>query len=209
MLSTYESLNIEQEVSERDLFTEERYRQFYRFLAKDTKTVLDIGCNTGRGGSVLNQLNSSLDISGLDCVESRLERLPKDAYTRSICGLSTDIPCEDYSFDAVVAGEFIEHLYAMDVEKTLAEIFRVLKIGGRLLLTTPNPEDIKKRIRGESVLGSAHLSQHFSNTLSLKLRTLGYANVRILGSGKVSRYLGTHFPLLNIYGSYLCLADKI
>jgi ubiquinone/menaquinone biosynthesis C-methylase UbiE len=208
MESTYESLNLQQEVSERDPFTEERYRQFNRFFQKGASTVLDIGCNTGRGGRVLKQIDSSLKISGLDCVKSRLDRLPEDAYAQNIYGLSTEIPCDDYTFDVVVAGEFIEHIYATDVDRTLAEIFRVLKIGGRLLLTTPNPQDIKKRLRGESVLGNSHVSQHFPDTLALKLRMLGYANVRIFGSGKVSRYLGDRFPLLSLYGSYLCIADK-
>jgi len=208
MESTYESLNIKQEASEHDPFTEERYRQFRRFFQKKTSTVLDIGCNTGRGGRTLKQLDSSLKISGLDCVKSRLEQLPKDAYEQSIYGLSTEIPCDDYTFDVVVAGEFIEHIYATDVDKTLAEIFRVLKIGGRLLLTTPNPQDIKKKLRGESILGNSHVSQHFPDALALKLRMLGYANVRIFGSGKVSRYIGVCFPWLGIYGSYLVVASK-
>lgn len=209
MESVYESLNLKQEVSESDPFTEERYRQFYRFFPKGASTVLDIGCNTGRGGTTLKQQDSSLKISGLDCVQSRLDRLPKNIYEQNIYGLSTEVPCDDYTFDVVVAGEFIEHIYATDVDRTLSEIFRVLKIGGRLLLTTPNPQDLKKKLRGESVLGNSHVSQHFSDTLALKLRMLGYANVRTFGSGKVSRYLSFRFPFLSVYGSYLCIADKI
>jgi len=41
--------------------------------------------------------------------------------------------------------EFIEYIYQADVDQTLGEIFRVLKIGGRLLLTTPNPGDVKRK----------------------------------------------------------------
>ena len=159
---TYEELNAQQEVSERDAFTEEGYRQFYRFFPANARTLLDIGCNTGRGGQVLKSLNKSLQIAGLDCVKDRLDRLPKQVYDRGIYGLSTDIPCDDRTFDVVVAGEFIEHIYPMDVDKTLAEIFRVLKVGGRFLLTTPNPLDIKKKMRGESVLDdTCHVSQHW------------------------------------------------
>ncbi|MEO1374469.1 MAG: hypothetical protein AAFW70_09175 [Cyanobacteria bacterium J06635_10] len=87
---------------------------------------------------------------------------------------------------------------------TLSEIFRVLKVGGRLLLTTPNPLDIKKRIRSESVLDAkAHVSQHFPDALILKLKMMGFSSLKIYGSGKVTRYLGYYFPWLNIYGSYL------
>ncbi|MGB3757395.1 MAG: class I SAM-dependent methyltransferase [Rivularia sp. (in: cyanobacteria)] len=208
MLS-YEELNLQQEVSERDPFTEERYRQFYSFFPKNTCNVLDIGCNTGRGGQVLKSLNPKLQISGLDCVKERLERLPKEVYEQFIHSLSTNISCEDRTFDVVVAGEFIEHLYSIDVDKTLTEIFRTLKVGGRLLLTTPNPLDIKKRMRGESVLDDeSHVSQHFHDALSLKLRMTGFTSIKVFGSGKVTRYLGYYFPWLHIYGSYLIVADK-
>jgi hypothetical protein len=78
-----------------------------------------------------------------------------------------------------------------------------------LLLTTPNPYDLKRRLRGESVLGGAHVSQHFPDALKCKLKMMGFARVNIYGSGKVSRYLGSRFPLLSIYGSYLAKGDKI
>ena len=109
----------------------------------------------------------------------------------------------------MVAGEFIEHIYPMDVDKTLAEILRVIKIGGRFLLTTPNPLDIKKNIRGESILDdTSHVCQHFHDALKLKLKMMGYSHIKVYGSGKVTRYLGYHFPLLHIYGSYLAIGDK-
>jgi ubiquinone/menaquinone biosynthesis C-methylase UbiE len=208
MLS-YEELNLQQKVSERDPFTEERYRQFYSFFPPQAMTVLDIGCNTGRGGQALKGLNPNLKITGLDCVKDRLERLPKEVYEQGICGLSTNILCEDRRFDVVVAGEFIEHVYGIDVDRTLNEIFRVLRVGGRLLLTTPNPLDIKKRFLGKSVLDDkSHVSQHFHDALRLKLKMIGFASIKVYGSGKVTRYLGYYFPWLHIYGSYLMIADK-
>jgi ubiquinone/menaquinone biosynthesis C-methylase UbiE len=206
-MNTYESVNAQQEVSERDLFTLERYRQFYKYFPVNTVKVLDLGCNTGRGGDELKRLNSNLEIYGLDCVQDRLNKL-STSYSRGIYGLSTQIPTEDNYFDVVCAGEFIEHLYPADVDQTLIEVFRVLKIGGRLLLTTPNPLDIKKKLRGESVLGLSHVSQHFPDALKLKLRMIGFSNIKILGSGKTTRYLGDWFPFLHIYGSYLGIANK-
>lgn len=207
MDKNYEALNLLQPESEHDPFTEDRYRQFYRFLPKATSSVLDIGCNTGRGGSVLKGLDDNLKLYGLDAVRDRLDRLPKQVYEEGVHGYSTKIPNEDNTYDVVVAGEFIEHIYQADVDQTLGEIFRVLKIGGRLLLTTPNPGDMKRKMRGRSILGGAHVSQHFPDTLKLKLRMAGFSRVRIYGSGKVSRYVGSRFPLF-IYGSYLAIGDK-
>lgn len=207
MDKNYEALNLTQPESEHDPFTEDRYRQFYRFFPKGARSVLDIGCNTGRGGSALKELDGNLKLYGLDAVRDRLDRLPKNVYEQGVHGYSTKIPNEDGTYDTVVAGEFIEHIYQADVDHTLGEIFRVLKIGGRLLLTTPNPCDIKRKLRGHSILGGAHVSQHFPDTLKLKLRMAGFSRVRIYGSGKVSRHVGSRFPLF-IYGSYLAMGDK-
>lgn len=206
-MNKYEQLNLSQPESETDPFTEDRYRQFFHFFPDGARKILDIGCNTGRGGKVLKDLDSGLQIYGLDAVRDRLDRLPRDVYAEGVHGYSTKIPSEDGTYDVVVAGEFIEHIYQADVDQTLGEIFRVLKIGGRPLLTTPNPGDIKRKLRWQSILGGAHVSQHFPDTLKLKLRMTGFSRVKIYGSGKVTRYLGCHFPLF-IYGSYLAMGDK-
>jgi len=207
-MGNYEQLNVQQMGSESDPFTESRYKQFYRYFPPHVESVLDIGCNTGRGGRVLKQLRPSLSLTALDVVQNRLDRLPVEVYSHLICASATEIPGQDNQYDVVVAGEFIEHLYPSDVDKTLAEIFRVLKIGGLLLLTTPNPLDIKRRMKQRSILGGAHVSQHFPDALRFKLRMIGYSNIRIRGSGKVSRFLGCGFPFLGLYGSYLAAAEK-
>ena len=207
-MENYEKLNIQQVSSENDPFTEDRYRQFYKFFPRNAKNVLDVGCNTGRGGLILKELDAELVMLGLDIVKNRLNQLPKSIYYQGIYGLSTKIPCVDCTFDVVVAGEFIEHLYPIDVDQTLAEIFRVLKVGGRFLLTTPNPKDIKRKMRKQSVLGGSHVSQHFHDTLKIKLRLVGFSRVRVFGSGKVTWYLGYRVPFLSLYGSYLAMGDK-
>lgn len=203
----YEVQNIQQEVSEQDPFTQERYEQFFKFFPKECSTVLDVGCNTGRGGLHLKRLNPTLKLFGLECVQERLDALP-DCYAHKVHGLSMHIPMDDRVMDAVVAGEFLEHLYPWDVDKTLCEFQRVLRIGGRLLLTTPNPNYIKNKVTGASVYGVSHLTQHFPRILKSRLLGHGFSSVRILGSGKVSRYLGWYFPILPLYGSYLVVATK-
>jgi ubiquinone/menaquinone biosynthesis C-methylase UbiE len=204
----YEAQNIQQDVSERDPFTMERYKQFHQLLSKvQTGIVLDVGCNTGRGGLRLKELNPNLVLLGLDCVQARLDALP-ECYSQGVYGLSTDIPIEDQSIDVIVAGEFLEHLYPADVDKTLCEFQRTLKIGGRLLLTTPNPNYIKNKLNRASVYGTSHLTQHFPKALQFRLQMHGFSGIKIFGSGKVSRYIGCRFPLREVYGSYLVLANK-
>jgi ubiquinone/menaquinone biosynthesis C-methylase UbiE len=204
----HETQNIQQDVSERDPFTLERYEQFYQLLPKiQTGIVLDVGCNTGRGGLRLKELNPNLVLLGLDCVQKRLDALP-NCYSQGVYGLSTDIPIEDQSIDAIVAGEFLEHLYPADVDKTLCEFQRILKIGGRLLLTTPHPNYFKNKLSRASVYGTSHLTQHFPKSLQFRLQMHGFSGIKIFGSGKVSRYIGWRFSLREVYGSYLVLANK-
>ena len=206
----YEFQNSQQIVSEHDEFTLERYEQLAKFLPKNSEctNILDVGCNTGRGGLRLKTIKPSITLSGLDCVQERLNALP-ECYSNKVYGLSTKIPVEDRFFDAIVAGEFLEHLYPADVDQTLCEFQRVLKIGGRLLLTTPNPNYLKNKLEKKSVYGVSHLTQHFPQILKVRLLIHGFSGVKLYGSGKMSRYLGYSFPILAVYGSYLVVANKI
>ena len=68
-------LNRGQKLSEIDPFTEGRYEQFVRHLPRDARVVMDVGCNTGRGGVVMKTLRPGLRITGLDCVPERVEAL--------------------------------------------------------------------------------------------------------------------------------------
>ena len=207
MEANYELLNETQLESEEDSFTEDRYRQFYRFLPSGARSVLDIGCNTGKGGSALKAAGPHLSLHGLDAVKDRIDRLPPSIYANGIHGSATAIPWSDNTFDAIVSGEFIEHLYAADVDRTLHEMFRSLRLRGRALLTTPNPGSLKLKMKGLSVLNDWHVSQHFPSVLKLRMQMAGFSRVRILGSGKASRYLGAYAPLF-AYGSFLIMGDK-
>ena len=204
----YEKVNTAQIHSEADSFTEKRYQQFYKFFPVKTKKVLDVGCNTGRGGAELYRLDKKLEISGLDCVDKRLQQLPDEIYKHRLLSYSTNIKAKDDSYDVIVAGEFIEHLSPHDVTPTLVEFYRILKIKGRLLLTTPNPDYIRLKLTGGTVLHGAHLSAHNHKELSKELNDIGFKKLEVLGSGKISKLIGQYFPFLSLYGSYMIIAEK-
>lgn len=203
-----EAIAIERPVIRKDSFEFERYKQFYKYFPAGTRSVLDVGCNTGRGGTSLKKIDPDLELYGLDLSEKRLAEVPKDAYTDTILGSCTDIPAESDSFDVVVQGEFIEHLSFADTIPTLTECYRVVRSGGRLMLTTPNPEYFLLKINGKSVMGGEHISQHYYRSMIDLLHYAGFSDVKARGTGKVSRYLGEHFPLMAAYGSYMLIASK-
>lgn len=190
-----------------DPFTGERYRQLAAFIKNPEPKILDVGCSKGEGGIVLNALCPGSQITGLDCVPSHLAELPS-VYTERIEGLTTQIPAADQTFDVVVAAEFLEHLYPRDVDLTLCEFQRVLKVGGKLLMTTPNPAYLRNKLTRRSVFGRSHLTQHHADILKSRLLGHGFLSVCIYGSGKVSRYLGCRMPILCLYGSYAIVAFK-
>jgi ubiquinone/menaquinone biosynthesis C-methylase UbiE len=204
----YEQQNLQQAGATNDPFTVERYQQFARLLPSGVGRILDVGCSDGRGGEALKQALPQCHLMGLDCVQERLNALPQ-CYAERVLGLSNSIPLDDQSLDAIVAGEFLEHLYPADVDPTLCEFQRVLKTGGVLLLTTPHPNCFKSRILGHSVYSVSHLTQHYPDVLRLRLKMHGFNHVTLRGSGKATRLFGSRFPLLGVYGSYLMRAVKI
>jgi ubiquinone/menaquinone biosynthesis C-methylase UbiE len=207
VMQRYEQENLRGPRSEDDYFAVERYRQFARYSPR-AATVLDVGCGTGRGGAEYVRLRPAAELWGMDVVQECLDALPA-SYARKIRGLSTEIPLEAGQADVILAGHVLEHLTAADVDPTLCEFQRVLKVGGRLLMATPNPQSVKFALtRGSVYYGPGHLSQHYPHLLRMRLMMHGFTHVRIRGSGRVTRYVGDRVPLLRFYGSYLVSADK-
>lgn len=207
----YEQLNKLQKNSETNPLTPARYRQFVRHFPAQAESVLDVGCNNGRGGIVIKEmLGVGVTQYGLECVKERIEQIPAGVYEKVFYGLANSIPLPDSSVDVVVAGEIIEHVQPHEVDAVIFEFFRVLKLGGRLLMTTPNPSYLRNRMRGYSVLGDiGHVSQHHPRAMKLRLLLAGFARVKTRGSGRPANYISEYFPYLPAYGIYLIYADKI
>lgn len=102
--------------------------------------VLDIGCGNARdiakiaesGGHVVG-----VDISAgmVEAAKLELERIGVTDVTLLV-GDATCLGFPDGSFDKVLCSEVIEHI--PDAPQALREIWRVLRPGGSLVLTTPN-----------------------------------------------------------------------
>jgi len=98
--------------------------------------VLDVGCGKGRFARILAEHYPQAKIWGLDIAEQMLRLLPPGVHP---CAASmTEMPFPDAAFDAAYATESLEH--AVQIEKAVAEICRVLKPGGPIAIIDKNDE---------------------------------------------------------------------
>jgi ubiquinone/menaquinone biosynthesis C-methylase UbiE len=100
------------------------------------KQVLDVGCGKGRFTRVLRDQNPGGAIYGLDISEAMLACVP--AGIDVVSGSMTELPFADSAFDGVYATESLEH--AVEIERAVEEMCRVLKPGGRLVIIDKNAE---------------------------------------------------------------------
>jgi ubiquinone/menaquinone biosynthesis C-methylase UbiE len=100
------------------------------------KRVLDVGCGKGRFARVFHEQEPGAELWGLDISEAMLRRVPEGIRTRA--GSMTELPFEGAFFDCAYATESLEH--AVEIEKAVSEICRVVKPGGRIAIIDKNAE---------------------------------------------------------------------
>ena len=110
-------------------------------VQKTAESILDVGCGNGWVAKTLlpkGKLVLSLDISRVNPSKA-VELYPSEKHL-GIVADSFQLPFDDYSFDCVIASEIIEHV--IDPAKFVKELFRIVKKGGSLVVTTPYKEKL-------------------------------------------------------------------
>jgi SAM-dependent methyltransferase len=102
--------------------------------------VLDAGCGDGSFLDALathvNAADGRVGYVGLDYSRHQLEKAAALPYEFHHCDLGDGIPQPDASVDVLHAAEVLEHLY--DPDLFVDECARVVRPGGRLVVSTPN-----------------------------------------------------------------------
>ena len=144
------------------------------------RDVLDIASGEGYGAALLGQVAAS--VIGVEVAEDAVAHAAANYARANLCfrrGDACQIPLDDASVDVVVSFETIEHI---DRQETfLAEVRRVLRPGGKMIVSTPdrdtyspadrpaNPYHVKELTREEFV---TLLNQYFKHFTMFWQRTL-------------------------------------
>lgn len=104
------------------------------FADLNGKRALDVGCGKGRFARVLAERYPAASIVGFDLAEAMLRCVPVGV--RACGGSMTALPFPSSAFDCAYATESLEH--AVDIDAAVAEMCRVVRPGGRIVIIDKN-----------------------------------------------------------------------
>lgn len=150
------------------------------------RSILDVGCvehdaaNADRDGWLHGELCTvARECVGVDSAEAGILKLREKGYNVR-CADATGF-CLGRLFDAVVAGEVLEHL--LNARGFLESARRHIRVGGRLILTVPNANSLnyflQNLVYGYEVDGYDHVAFYTPLTLTNLLRKCGFELVSL------------------------------
>jgi ubiquinone/menaquinone biosynthesis C-methylase UbiE len=137
------------------------------------KKVLDTGCGLGYGANFMS--GYATEVVGIDYDRETIEQNKKSYSDKKnisfVEGTIPPLPFPDGTFDVVTSYHFIEHLNERKV--FIGECIRILKPGGKLLLTTPNTKKSFAR-------NPFHVHEYTFDEISKELNSFT-KNIELLG----------------------------
>lgn len=149
--------------------------------------VIEVGCGDASFTTDLAKHFSgviAIDISEGQIAENR-QKFPGIVFQQH--DVSQRFPFADASFGVVWCSEVLEHLF--DPEFALREMHRILRPGGRLLVTVPYHGRFKNLLIAlfkwdvHFAPSNPHIRFYTNNTLSRIARTAGFGDIRIKTCG--------------------------
>ena len=115
-------------------------RKEYHFageFGKDKK-IMDYGCGPGYGSEILSKYAKK--VIGVDirtkAIDYARRTYQQSNLTFQVISPSKPLPFKEKYFDVIISSHVIEHI--PDVNTYLCELKRILKINGKLIISTPN-----------------------------------------------------------------------
>jgi SAM-dependent methyltransferase len=161
----------------------ERRRSLLLAQVRPGERVLDLGCGAGRFVAALRVAGA--DPVGVELAEAALERARRKAPGADLRLVEPDgsLPLEHASVDLVWCSEVLEHV--ADTAQVLLEVRRVLRPGGRLLVTVPFHGRVKAALIALARFDAhfdplgQHLRFYTRSSLATSLRHAGFEELRV------------------------------
>ena len=167
-------------------------------MVQGSPKVLDVGCAECQNIYLHNKSVVGLDLNLVK---------PMANYEKIVTGDAMNLPKPFgiESFDAITAGEIIEHLN--DPMKFLNSCYKTLKKGGRLVLSTPNPNSIWERILTLNLsrmhfYDIEHVCLYPQRWLIRMLELNGFRNVKVYSGGLTVPFILKNIPFPRPYAEY-------
>lgn len=109
-------------------------------VSRQSLSILDLGSGEGGTSNIFSENNTviSFDISLIRLIRQN-EFYPSANFSK-VNGSGKFLPFKNSTFDLIILQDVIEHVYEIDL--LLEEINRVLKVQGKIFLSTPNKYSI-------------------------------------------------------------------
>ncbi len=111
-------------------------------ISSSASIVLDVGC--GNGWLSSRMLSKGHKVISMDISRSNVIKVLQKYSSESHQGLVADayhLPMKSNTIDCIIASEVMEHVY--DPKLFIESLYRVLKPGGKIIITTPYNERIE------------------------------------------------------------------
>jgi ubiquinone/menaquinone biosynthesis C-methylase UbiE len=122
-------------------FAEMKVKEVKKYENDSSQKLLDFGCGDGVTEMYFNRYNPLWNITGIDIAEENILEAKKKNIdnTNFLLFDGVKIPFENESFDIVFVASVLHHSDFELHRNAVAEMYRVLKPGGRLYLFEHNP----------------------------------------------------------------------
>ncbi len=145
--------------------------------------VLDVGCGTGTLAIMIKQLHPEAEVVGIDADVKILGIARAKAAKTGVDimldqGMADQLPYANSSFDRVVSSLFLHHLTTDNKQRTLREVLRVLRSGGRFdVVDFGLPRTFYSRLVARLTASGEELAANVQGLLPGMFREVGFGNV--------------------------------
>lgn len=158
---------------------DESYKSKILSYLNDVKQIIELGCGQGDLIQMIKKEKPALEILGIDINSEIISGLSKENISFKCKDvLSALKETDSNSVDLVFGMNIIEQLELKYLRKTLEQVYRVLRPGGRIILETPNIQSLYVMANEYFLdLGQKHLRH--PAMYSFMLSKTGFSEIKI------------------------------